>query len=854
MFWVKTLRVAAAGLLAVGSVTLLVAGLAAQPGVPQKSLGEKPAVPLAEQPTMTLGNWALTEWRAPNSPDRGAILTIAAKDGKPAITAVKDPNFEWQPKELTVTGRRVTFTITRGQMLKRRFDGLFDPTNPNRVLGSVWDGAIDADRAVLELLPPGGTPKPQRPKLPAEFTRYLEMAIEDGRAASDADGPTFASKPATEQAVLRAYAKEAHEHYLAEAPKLFRKLVAEQPDSPFGYEAAMQLIGMVDQLKPTKVELDAWVKAAGSFAALHGPQFEAATLGKVARTLARRAEYAAQARQHALHADKLAKTVGMPATCAAIVSEYDAERAAWASQSKAPPAGATWTAGVKGRVTDAKGNPVSGAEVLVNNTQWVKMVTDSEGWKTKTGPDGRYAITLKCQGQYRLHVTGVWAQKTGFIRKVNSDRHKLLPGESATIDFTLQTGELFGGTIRVPPDPWERNLGPWHKLTHLITVSGPGVNETVLVKEGERFELTLPAGTYTVELLDRKKLTWTGLKTGRTDHVLEAPAFQFTPETVAAGFDEMWKSMDRNYSYFTLKPDVDWGKLRDQYRPKAVQAKSADELTTFLTEMLGHLKDGHVWITQPGDKVVGTHRTPWTYTGNRKVVLAQLSDVTQCGDYAIVGKTKPDGFGYFLMTRQSAGTPELVAKATAAIGKLADAPGFVIDLRNANGGSEPLAQEVARLFCEKKVVYAKSRYRDGPGHDEFTEHYPRELPAAKSGKPYLKPVVCLLGPGCVSSGEGFAQMLAALPHVITVGLPTRGSSGNPNAVEVGDTGLVVYFSRWVDLMPDGTAIEGKGIQPKVVVETTAEATKDADPTLAKGLEVLRAKASGGKRPCFPRRT
>jgi hypothetical protein len=368
-----------------------------------------------------------------------------------------------------------------------------------------------------------------------------------------------------------------------------------------------------------------------------------------------------------------------------------------------------------------------------------------------------------------------------------------------------------------------------------------------VVKGEEKFELTLPAGTYTVELLDgRKKLTWPGLKTGRTDHVLEEPAFQFTPKTVGAGFDEMWKSMDRNYSYFTLKPDVDWAKLRDQYRPRAVKAKSADELATVLSEMLGHLKDGHVWIELPGGKVIGTHRTPWTYNGNRKVVLAQLSDVTECGRYAVVGKTKPDGFGYFLMTQQSAATPELVAKATAAIEKLADAPGFVIDLRVANGGSEPLAQDVARLFCAKKVVYARSRFRDGPAHDEFTEDYPRELPPAKSGKPYLKPVVCLLGPGCVSSGEGFAQMLAALPHVSTVGLPTRGSSGNPGTVDVGDTGLTVYFSRWVDLMPDGTAIEGKGIQPRVVVEATAEAYKDADPTLAKGLEVLRAKAGGGK--------
>jgi C-terminal processing protease CtpA/Prc len=248
----------------------------------------------------------------------------------------------------------------------------------------------------------------------------------------------------------------------------------------------------------------------------------------------------------------------------------------------------------------------------------------------------------------------------------------------------------------------------------------------------------------------------------------------------------------------------------------------------------------------PDGKIVGTYRTSWTYNGNRGIVLGQLSDVTECGKYAVVGKTKPDGFGCFVMNNQSAATPELVAKAAAAIAKLSTTPAFVIDLRLANGGSEPLAQELARLFCEKPLVYARSRYRNGPGHDDFTEDYSRELAPATSGKPYLKPVACLLGPGCVSSGEGFAMMLAALPHITTVGLPTRGSSGNPQGVDVGDTGLTVVFSRWVDLLPDGHPIEGRGVQPAVLLNFAPEAYKDADPTFAKGLEILRAKIAGGK--------
>src|SRR5205807_3503568 len=102
---------------------------------------------------------------------------------------------------------------------------------------------------------------------------------------------------------------------------------------------------------------------------------------------------------------------------------------------------------------------------------------------------------------------------------------------------------------------------------------------------------------------------------------------------------------------------------------------------------------------------------------------------------------------------------------------------FFVDLREANGGNESLALEIARLFCGKQTIYARSKYRSGKKHDEFGQVYDRVLPA--SDKPYLKPVVCILGQRCVSSGEGFAQMMKCLPHVATVGENTRGASGNP---------------------------------------------------------------------------
>jgi C-terminal processing protease CtpA/Prc len=100
----------------------------------------------------------------------------------------------------------------------------------------------------------------------------------------------------------------------------------------------------------------------------------------------------------------------------------------------------------------------------------------------------------------------------------------------------------------------------------------------------------------------------------------------------------------------------------------------------------------------------------------------------------------------------------------------------------------------------------------------------------------------------VSSGEGFVQMMKCLPNVSTVGLPTRGASGNPLPWPLPGTGITVYFSRWVDLLPDSQAFEGVGIPPDVAVKEPTEAYSQRDPTLEKGMELLRKKVVTAQEP------
>lgn len=315
---------------------------------------------------------------------------------------------------------------------------------------------------------------------------------------------------------------------------------------------------------------------------------------------------------------------------------------------------------------------------------------------------------------------------------------------------------------------------------------------------------------------------------------------RLSPELLGTCFDELWEDMDYHYSYFELKK-IDWPALRERYRPQAVQAASRDEFIGVLKAMLTELRDLHVWIeTEAG--MQGTYSSPWRRNWNTEVVLASLEKVEACGKFAWVGTTKPDGFGCVVLNQQGSATPEDVAQTVAAIQRLHEVPGFLVDLRGgASGGNEGLAQTLAAAFCSEATVYGQHQVRCGPDHDELTEVQPRML--EPGSEPFTKPVVCLIGQRCMSSGEALVMMLDCLPQVTTIGQRTRGASGNPQKFPLPELDLAVWYSRWVDLLPDGTPLEGRGIVPDVEDDEPVDAYRRSDPTWERALVLLREKVA-----------
>ena len=256
--------------------------------------------------------------------------------------------------------------------------------------------------------------------------------------------------------------------------------------------------------------------------------------------------------------------------------------------------------------------------------------------------------------------------------------------------------------------------------------------------------------------------------------------------------------------------------------------------------MLAQLRDLHVWIELPDGKRLYSYSSPYTPNFDYEAVRRQLEDHQSFGRIGFAGRTT-DGFGVLVSRGLPADDDITYDRMIAATQGLFDAPGFIVDLRGNGGGSEPRGQQLAALFADKRYLYGRSKRRSGPGPEDFLESPARYIERGDA-ESFTRPVICLIGPGCVSSGEGFAMMMKAMDHVTLLGQPTRGASGNPQAATL-TNGVQVYFSRWVSMEPDGTPIETRGVQPDIRIAHEGP----GDPTFAKALELLREKTTATTR-------
>lgn len=302
-------------------------------------------------------------------------------------------------------------------------------------------------------------------------------------------------------------------------------------------------------------------------------------------------------------------------------------------------------------------------------------------------------------------------------------------------------------------------------------------------------------------------------------------------------YDALVRHMGLHYSHFASK-GIDWGKEAARHAAKGRAARTPEAFAAAVLPLLARLEDIHVTIRMPDGTVLPTFRRAFEPNFDLSAVRGALRDPIPLGRLGLAG-TAGRELGY-LGVASLPGDRAAAAPLLAALEGMLDRRGILLDLRYNDGGDEATAAALAGFLAGEPVVYARHRFRDGPGPGDFGPAAERLL-RPREGRRFGGPVVVLVGPGCVSSGEGLALMLAAVEGVLLVGQPTAGCSGNPRPADLPD-GVSVSFSRWESLLPDGTPLEGRGVPPDVAVEHRG----GGDPTLERGLALLeeRARAAG----------
>jgi hypothetical protein len=302
----------------------------------------------------------------------------------------------------------------------------------------------------------------------------------------------------------------------------------------------------------------------------------------------------------------------------------------------------------------------------------------------------------------------------------------------------------------------------------------------------------------------------------------------------AAAFDELWETFERDYAMFVLRPEVDWGSLREKYRPRALRSESAGELAAICAEMLRPLRDLHVWLTAAGEHVPVFNR-PRAANANPSAYRAILGELHETG-HQVRWTVTTNQVGFLLIPAWNEG--ELPATCDQVLEQMRGTRGLLVDVRLNGGGSEDLAQAVAGRFLAKEFVYAYSQFRNGPQHTNLTEKIERRV-GPRGPWRYDRPVVLLIGQKCMSSNESFVAMMSGDPDLVTMGDHTCGSSGNPEIIEL-PLDLTVSVPRWIDYLPDGSVLDERGFQPQIVFKPEPSAFQGRrDDLLSAALEHLR---------------
>lgn len=285
-------------------------------------------------------------------------------------------------------------------------------------------------------------------------------------------------------------------------------------------------------------------------------------------------------------------------------------------------------------------------------------------------------------------------------------------------------------------------------------------------------------------------------------------------------FDQVWSEYDAYYSFFVYK-GIDWDSVYDVYRPRIGPEMTPWQLAVEIGDMIVGLEDGHAELYTPFERF---SYTGW-YDGYPENWVPEAIDPyiyrfppsqdSTHGHRSAPGLSygwRTDRIGYVRIP--SFGTSVVRDGIDIALDALAGADALIIDIRHNGGGSDLNSDAVVGRFLERRLLAQYHAYRNGPGHDDFTDRI-EDYVEPRGSAPFTGPLAVLTNRRVFSTAEAFVLAMRALPHrrfVVTVGDTTGGGLGNPLWREL-PNGWSFRVPRWQVWSAAGVQYEGVGIPP-----------------------------------------
>ncbi|MBC6368078.1 S41 family peptidase [Algoriphagus sp. AK58] len=298
-------------------------------------------------------------------------------------------------------------------------------------------------------------------------------------------------------------------------------------------------------------------------------------------------------------------------------------------------------------------------------------------------------------------------------------------------------------------------------------------------------------------------------------------------------FEILWKTLDQRYPFFEFKK-INWDSIYQVYKPLAVSSKNDKEFFDRMAAMLSSLRDGHVNLRTPFD--ISTYKPYADADPNYSFDVLQRNYL---GDYQITGNLinqEIDGVGY--IHYRSFKDKILDSELDEVVGRFANLPGVVIDIRDNNGGNPENGLKMARRMISEPTHIYSYQNKTGPGRNDLGELKMVLLEPIKDRPMFKGRIVVLTNRTVFSAGSYFAAYMVGIPQAILMGDRSGGGSGVPAGHDL-PNGWYFNFSSSIGYTVDGFNFEN-GVPVDIEVKMTSkDIALGKDPILERAIQYIK---------------